>query len=93
MNEYTGPATLFILYINKKGENNSGYINNIIINVIMHRRSEVLNRGGGVGEVGCARFRILGAKVGGGQLFAGRKLIGSPAPNQCQIITFLTLKN
>ena len=27
-----------------------------------------------------------------GQLFAGCKLIGAPAPNQCQIITFLTLK-
>ena len=31
-----------------------------------------------------------GAKGGG--LFAGCKLIGAPAPNQCQIITFLTLK-
>ena len=30
---------------------------------------------------------------GGGKLFAGCKLIGAPAPNQCQIITFLTLKN
>ena len=30
--------------------------------------------------------------VGGGQLFAGCKLIGAPAPNQCQIITFFTLK-
>ena len=29
---------------------------------------------------------------GGGQLFAGCKLIGAPAPNQCQIITFFTLK-
>ena len=29
---------------------------------------------------------------GGGKLFAGCKLIGAPAPNQCQIITFLTLK-
>ena len=28
----------------------------------------------------------------GGKLFAGCKLIGDPAPNQCQIITFLTLK-
>ena len=28
----------------------------------------------------------------GGQLFAGCKLIGAPAPNQCQIITFFTLK-
>ena len=32
-----------------------------------------------------------GTRVGGG-LFAGCKLIGAPAPNQCQIITFLTLK-
>ena len=29
---------------------------------------------------------------GGGKLSAGCKLIGAPAPNQCQIITFLTLK-
>ena len=29
---------------------------------------------------------------GGGKLFAGCKLIGAPAPNQCQKITFLTLK-
>ena len=28
---------------------------------------------------------------GGGKLFAGCRLIGAPAPNQCQIITFLTL--
>ena len=29
---------------------------------------------------------------GGDKPFAGSKLIGVPAPNQCQIITFLTLK-
>ena len=29
---------------------------------------------------------------GVGKLFAGYKLIGALAPNQCQIITFLTLK-
>ena len=29
---------------------------------------------------------------GGGKLFAGRKLIGAPVSNQCQIITFLRLK-
>ena len=29
---------------------------------------------------------------GGGKLFAGCKQIGTPAPNQCRIITFLTLK-
>ena len=28
----------------------------------------------------------------GGKLFAGCKLIGAPAPNQCQIMTFVTLK-
>ena len=28
----------------------------------------------------------------GGKLFVGCKLIGAPAPNQCQIIIFLTLK-
>ena len=50
---------------------------------------------GGGGWSG-ARFRILGGPAGGGgeggKLFAGCKLIGVPAPNQCQIITFLTLK-
>ena len=30
--------------------------------------------------------------VGGAKLFAGCKRIGDPAPNQHQIITFLTLK-
>ena len=29
---------------------------------------------------------------GGGKLFAGCKLTGAPAANQCQTITFLTLK-
>ena len=33
-----------------------------------------------------------GGGRGGGQLFAGCKLIGAPAPNQCQIIAFFTLK-
>ena len=43
--------------------------------------------------MGGARFRILGAKGGGGQtFFAGCKLTGAPAPNLRQIITFLTLK-
>ena len=42
---------------------------------------------------GCgARFRILGGQGGGANFFAGCNLIGAPAPNQCQIITFLTLK-
>ena len=46
-------------------------------------RRKVLNiwRGGGEG----ARFRIL-------VFFSGCKLIGAPAPNQYQIITFLPLK-
>ena len=33
-----------------------------------------------------------GGGQGGAKVFAGCKLIGAPAPNQCQIITFLTLK-
>ena len=49
---------------------------------IHHSRRKVLNIGG-------PRFRILG---GGGKLFAGCNLIGAPAPNQCRIITLLTLK-
>ena len=43
--------------------------------------------------------RGQGSEYGGGgggckktKLFAGCKLIGDPAPNQCQTITFLTLK-
>ena len=40
------------------------------------------------------RFRILGWGGGGrgAKLFASCKLITVPAPNQCQIMTFLTLK-
>ena len=39
----------------------------------------------------------MGGKVqntggGRGKLFAGCKLIGAPAHNQCQIVTFFTLK-
>ena len=56
----------------------------------MHWGRKVLKIGGGGGGGG-ARFRILGGQGGGG-LFAGCKLIGTPAPNQCQIIAFLTLK-
>ena len=37
-------------------------------------------------------FKILAGGQAGGKLFGSRKLIGAPAPNQCQIITFLTLK-
>ena len=49
-----------------------------------HRRTKVLNIGGGGGG---ARFRILGGPrrgEGGGrgaEVFAGCKLIGAPAPN------------
>ena len=46
-----------------------------------------MNIGGGGG--GGARFRILGG--GGGGRARGSKF--SPAPNQCQILTFLTLKD
>ena len=42
-------------------------------------------------NIGGPRFKILGGG-GGGQIFAGCKLIGAPAPNQCQIITFFTFK-
>ena len=47
------------------------------------------------------RFGILGVDVQtirgvggarGAKLFAGCKLVGAPAPNQCQIIPFLILK-
>ena len=46
-----------------------------------------------MGRGGGARFRILGGQVGGGggRPFAGCKL-PALAPNQCQIMTFLTLK-
>ena len=53
-----------------------------------------LLRGGGGGG-GVARFRILEGVVGGGgglKSFACCKLTGALAPNQCQTITFLTLK-
>ena len=43
---------------------------------ILHRRRKVLNTGGQEGD----------------KLFPGCKLIGAPAPSQCQTITFLTLK-
>ena len=46
--------------------------------------------GGGSGE-GRVCVCVWGGG-GGGELFAGCKLIGTSAPNQCQIITFLTLK-
>ena len=43
--------------------------------------------GGGGGKV-----QNMGGGAGGSKLFADCKLIGATAPNQCQIITFLTLK-
>ena len=42
----------------------------------------------GVGDQG-SEYR---APKGKDKLFAGCKLVGVPAPNQCQIITFLKLK-
>ena len=50
--------------------------------IVIDRRRKDLNMGWGVGG---ARFRLLGggggARVGGGKLFAGCKLIRDPAPN------------
>ena len=45
-----------------------------------------------MGGGGGARFRKLRGQGGGGKVFAGCKPFGAPAPNQCQIITLLTLK-
>ena len=42
--------------------------------------------GGGQGS------KYWGGGARGDQFFAGCKLIGAPAPNQCQIMTFFTLK-
>ena len=61
-----------------------------------HRRRKVLNIGGTTVQNIWAGKRRGGGGVGGGKggckLFAGCKLIGAPAPNHCQIIAFLTLK-
>ena len=62
-----------------------------------HRRRKVLKIGGGGGGVQGKAYNIWGGgggggRRGGGKVFAGCKLIGAPAPNQCQIITFFTLK-
>ena len=62
-----------------------------MLRVKIHRRRKLLN----IGWVGGGGGGGGGEKVknnGGGKLFAGCKLIGAPPPNQCQIITFLTLK-
>ena len=48
--------------------------------------------GGGGGGGGKVQNIRGGGGKGGGKLFAGCILIGAPAPNQCQIIIFLTLK-
>ena len=49
--------------------------------------------GRGKGYVGPPPKLLGGGGPGkGAKLFAGCKLIGAPAPNQCQIIAFLTLK-
>ena len=54
------------------------------IEISVHRRRKVLNIGG---------VNVQNIGVGwGDKCFASCKLIGAPAPNQCQIITFLTLK-
>ena len=65
----------------------------------MHKRRKVLNIGGGAGGGrggGGGAMRGQGSEYwgprGGGKLFDGCKQIGAPAPNQCKIITFLTLK-
>ena len=49
-----------------------------------------MNIGGGGGGVQGSEY--WGGQGGGGKLFAGCKLIRAPAPDQCQIIIFLTLK-
>ena len=41
--------------------------------------------------LGGTRYRICGGQ-GVAKLFSGCKLIRAPAPNQCHIITFLTMK-
>ena len=53
----------------------------------MHKRRKVLNIWGGGG----GKVQSIGGQ-GGSKLFDGCKQIGAPAPNQCKIITFLTLK-
>ena len=50
-----------------------------------------MNIGGGGGGQG-SKYWGGGGGARGDQLFAGCKLIGAPAPNQCQIMTFFTLK-
>ena len=68
---------------------------------ILHRHRKVLNivfffffffLGGGGGGGGKVQNIGWGGGAMGAKLFAGCKMIGAPAPNQCQIITFLILK-
>ena len=57
-----------------------------------HRRRKILNIWAG-GVQGSENFGgRRGRARGGGKLFAGCKLIEAPAPNQCKISSFLTLK-
>ena len=63
----------------------------------MHRCREILNIGGTkVQNIFVCLSMCVCVGRGGGQgrtkLFAFCKLIGAPAPNQCQFIAFLTLK-
>ena len=64
-----------------------GNIRNWVEHCILedHGCRKVLNIGGQGSE-------YWGPSGGGGELFAGCKLIGAPTCNQCQIITFLTLE-
>ena len=55
----------------------------------LHRGRKILNIGGGGGGGGGKVQNIGGG--GGGKLFACCKLIGAPAPNQCQLITFFVI--
>ena len=53
---------------------------------ILHRRGKVLKIEGG------SKVQNIGGGQWGATLFSGCTMIGAPAPNQCQIITFLILK-
>ena len=55
-------------------------------NSVNHRRRKVLSTGVRV------KVQKIGGQGEGRQLFTGCKLIKAPLLNQCQLITFLTLK-
>ena len=55
---------------------------------MFHRRRKVLN----IWRVGGGKVQNIGGPRGA-KLFAECKVIGAPGPNQCQIITFLTLNS